>query len=327
MSSAAARPRWAILGTSSVAARSFLPALAASGSGDAVLIAGRSGLSARRWAKQYDIAESVEGYAAAIEHPGIDAVYVPLPNALHAPWAQAALRVGKAVLCEKPLGLNAEEAEETVAVARHHDGLLWEAMAFPFHDQTGLLQGLLSGGSIGDLVEIQSSFHALIDRPGDIRFDPLLGGGALYDLGCYPIRLARLLFDAEPVRGGGWSHGLETGVDQETFGWLEFPERRRLVFGSGFIRTRDTFTRLIGVAGEIRVTNPFHARDHDTVELWRNNQLVERHAVGQELSFVPLLRHIHEVIAGRATPRHLAIDDAVGTATAIDLVRAAASPH
>src|SRR5205085_3483878 len=115
----------------------------------------------------------------------VDAVYIPLPNSLHAQWTITSLQAGKAVLCEKPLCISAEETERVLEVARGSKQPLWEALVFLFRDQTERLLDPVSGGTIGELREIQATFHYPLASRENIRLDAALGGGALHDAGGY----------------------------------------------------------------------------------------------------------------------------------------------
>lgn len=311
--------RWGILGTATIAANVFLPALREAGGGTAVAVAGRDGARAAEWAAENGVGEGVEGYAGLLARTDIDVVYIPLPNGLHARWTEAALNSGKAVLCEKPMCVTPAETEQVLATAGAAEGPLWEAFVFPFHPQTALLRELLAEQVIGELREIQSSFHFQLRRENNIRLDPGLGGGALFDVGCYPVRLARLLFDADP--GSGFAIATDdSGVDGETVGVLDFPDDRRLLLSCGFGRALDTFTRLLGTGGEIRISNPFHPKPGDTVEIWRAGER-QRHIPAPEgTAFSWGIRHIHDVLTGAAAPRHLASEDALGNARALQFL-------
>ncbi|WP_405087216.1 Gfo/Idh/MocA family protein [Microbispora sp. NBC_01389] len=312
--------RWGILGTAGIAARAFLPGLREAGGGTAAVVAGRDLARAEAFAGENGVGRAVRGYEAVIEDPDIDAVYVPLPNALHAPWTIAALEAGKAVLCEKPLCLTATEAESVIDVARRSARPLWEAFVFPFHPQTARLRDLLDQGVIGDLREIWSSFHFQLEGAENIRLDAALGGGALYDVGCYSVRLAQLLFGREAVAGHAVTVKGEAGVDVETAGVLEF-DPGRLLLSCSFDLPFTTYARLVGTDGEIRLTNPFHPKTHDVLEVWREERPVQRHEPAEGSTFSWGIRHIHEVLRGEAEPRHTAVDDSLGTARALDLLR------
>jgi predicted dehydrogenase len=319
--------RWGILGTANIARRSFLPALREAG-GDPAAVAGRDAGRAGQWASRNGIGRAITGYQQLIADPGIDALYIPLPNGLHAEWTIQALRAGKAVLCEKPLTGSVAEAERVLAVARETGTPLWEAFVFPFHDQLGRIRGLLAAGAIGELREIQSSFHfALADRASDIRMNAGLAGGALNDVGCYPVRLARDLFAAEHDSAWAAAEWDPAGVDLATWGALGFPGGRRLLLSCSFTLAFTTFTQLLGTAGQIRVTNPFHPTAQDRFEVrTEGREPVSHPGLGRDQhSFTPAIRHIQAVIRGEEEPRLLAVDTSLGSARALhDLSRSAA---
>jgi predicted dehydrogenase len=319
--------RWGILGTAGIAESAFLPALRQAGDGVAISVASRDDARARSWATEHDVVRGVVGYKQVVADPEIEAVYIPLPNGLHAEWTIAALEAGKAVLCEKPLCVTPEETRRVLAAADATSVPLWEAFVFPFHEQMDRVRDALDGGQIGEVREIASRFHFVLDDPRDIRLSAELGGGSLYDVGCYPIRLARLVFDSEPdldraIADAVWT---PSGVDTELWGALTFPGDRRLVFSSGFVAADDTFTRVFGTEGELRLTNPFHPGDDDTLAIVHGDD-VKMHAAAPtgEHSFTPAIRHIHAVLRGREEPRHLAVDETMGNATAIAALLASA---
>ena len=319
--------RWGILGAAGIASSAFLPALAEAGGGRPTVVGARDGGRASRWATEFGVDRGVEGYERVLADPEIEAVYVPLPNSLHAGWTIAALEAGKAVFCEKPLCASVDETERVLAVAAAAPRPLWEAFVFPFHEQTRRVRALIGDEAIGEPREIWSRFHFDLDDPGDIRMSEALGGGATQDVGCYSIRLARLLFGVEPVLGGATADAVwTTGVDEELWGTLPFGGDRRMQFSCGFRSTYDTFARVIGPAGEIRMTNPFHPGSDDTFELVSDGEVVEREpaAPNGERSFTSAIRHVHRVLRDEEEPAHLAVDEALGNATAIEAILAAA---
>ena len=312
--------RWGILGTAGIAESAFIPALHETGDGSAISVGSRDPERGRAWAEQHGVDRAVEGYDAVIADPDVEAVYVPLPNGLHADWTIAALEAGKTVLCEKPLCGTVEDTERVLDAARSAAGFLWEAFVFPFHEQMETVRRLLAEGEIGEVREIQSRFHFLLDDPDDIRLFAELAGGSIQDVGCYSIRLARLLFDAEPdlTRAIADAVWVGTGVDTDFWGALAFPDDRRLVFSCGFRSGYDTLTRVLGTEGEIRMTGPFHPNPEDEVVVVRDGKADRRLATTSgEMSFTPAIRHIHRVVRGLEEPRHLAVDEAMGNAKAI----------
>jgi predicted dehydrogenase len=319
--------RWGIIGTANIARSVFLPGLRQAG-GDASAVAGRDAARAGQFARGNGIARGVEGYQALIDDPAIDALYIPLPNSLHAEWTIRALEAGKPVLCEKPLCGTLADTERVLAAARQTGTLLWEAFSFPFHAQLARIKALIAAGEIGDLMEIKSNFHFTISRPDNIRLSRYLQGGALLDVGCYPVRLAQELFG--PDRESCWAQATWGGqdVDVDTWAVVNYPAGRRLLLSCGFGRSYDTFTSLEGTGGQIRVTNPFHPGPTDSYELRAGRkEPTSSPAAPDELSFAPLTRHINAVLRGEEEPRLLAVDTALPTAQSLHDLAASAASH
>jgi predicted dehydrogenase len=315
--------RWGVLGGASIARSRFLPALAEAG-GEAVVVGARDGARAAEFAAAHGVGRGVAGYEAVLADPDVQAVYVPLPNPLHAEWTIAALEAGKAVLCEKPLCVDAEQARRVLAVAERAARPLWEAFVFPFQAQHQRLAELLSAGAIGELREISGAFHFQLRRTEDIRLSAATAGGALADVGCYPLRLAAELFGAPALTAAASAvRGAE--VEIELAALVDHPGDRRLLLSCGFRRSSDTTTVLSGTEGTIRVDDPYHPHPGSTVELRRpgSDPVVERPTRDQH-SFSAALRHVDAVLAGEEAPRHTALESSLAVAEAIDLVRAAA---
>src|ERR1035438_9175902 len=184
--------RWGIVGTAKIARTAFLPGLRVAG-GVAAAVAARDLARAQDYAHANVIGRAIEGYQNLIDDPDVDALYIPLPNGLHAEWTIQALRAGKPMLCEKPL------------------------------------RGLLADGAIGELREIQSNFHFMMSGSVNIRLSRALEGGAVNDIGCYPVRLARELFGDEHESAWATARWGGDGVDVDTQGSLGFPGGRQLL--------------------------------------------------------------------------------------------------
>jgi predicted dehydrogenase len=318
--------RWGIIGTAKIAQTVFLPGLRQAGA-DASAVAGRDGARAARFASDNQIARGVEGYQRLIDDPDIDALYIPLPNSLHAEWTIRALEAGKPVLCEKPLCGTLPETERVLATAARTGTLLWEAFAFPFHPQLERLRTLVADGAIGELMEIKSNFHFPLRGPGNIRLSAELEGGALLDVGCYPVRLAQEFFG--PAHESAWARATwgGEGVDVDTWGVLDYPAGRRLLLSCGFGRSYDTFTTLEGTSGQVRITNPFHPGPGDSYEVLAAGAQPRRFAAADELSFTALTRHINAVLDGEQEPRTLAVDTSLPLARALDDLAGSARRH
>lgn len=314
---------WAVLGTANIARAQFLPALAEAGGRPAV-VAGRDGARAQAWASEHGVERGVEGYASALADPAVDAVYLALPNALHAEWTIKALQAGKTVLCEKPLCTSVDDTSSVLAAAAETGGLLWESFVFPFGPQYARLAALLADGVIGEVREIESAFHFRVGRDSDIRLSAALGGGCLADVGCYPIRLAQLVFGASPDRAQvSAQHRGEVETDAAAV--LDYPGGRRLLLSCGFDRAYDTTTRIIGTDGWISIDNPFHPGARDGITVVRpGHEPVTEQAMTDARSFTGAVRHVTAAVRGVEAPRHLAASDSLATAHALAMTQAQA---
>jgi predicted dehydrogenase len=308
--------RWGIVGTANIARAAFLPGMRQAG-GTAAAVASRELGRAQQFAAEHGISRAVAGYQTLIDDPGVDALYVPLPNSMHAEFVIAALRAGRPVLSEKPLCGNVTDTERVLTVARETGTLLWEAFVFAFQAQMTAVREAVGSGSIGELREIQSSFHFLVTRPENIRFAADLEGGALNDVGCYPIRLALDLFGVE--HESAWADAVwgGRGVDIDSWGSLGYPGDRRLMLSCGLRRSYDTFTRLLGDAGEIRISNPFHPSGRDQFQVLAAGRDQRTEQAADEASFAPAVRHIQAVLREEEAPRLLAVDTALPVARAL----------
>ncbi len=316
--------RWGILGTANIARSAFLPGLRAAGGGSAYAVAGRDQARTERYARDNGIERAIQGYDTLLADEQVDAVYIALPNALHAEWTIAALRAGKAVLCEKPLCTSVDETERVLTVAGETGVLLWEAFVFPFHNQMRRLREIMSNRDVGDIVELQSNFHFMITNRHNIRLSSDLAGGAINDVGCYCLRLARLVFGTEAGDAVVVPRWASEGVDEEAQAIVSYPSERRLVLSCGMFREYDTFARLLGTSGEIRFSNPFHPHSGDMMEIRKPDLTVVENAAGSEPSFTAAIRHIQAVLRGDEAPEHLAIDEALDTARGLELLHGAA---
>lgn len=323
----AARPpvRWGVLGTANIARAQLLPALAESGD-LAVAVGGRDPGRTEAWAREHGVQRAVDGYQAVIDDPEVEAVYVPLPNPLHAEWAAAALDAGKAVLCEKPLTTNPTATRALLDVARTSDGLLWESFVFPFQAQHQRVVELIGSGAIGELREIVASFHFPVTRPENIRLSGPMFGGALADVGCYPMRLAHELF-GQPAAEAQVAAELGEQVEVEAAGVLTYADGRRLLLTCGFRRQPETTTLLLGTEGTIRVDNPWHPTPGAQLEIRSSSSSaspVVESPTDDAHSFTAALRHVASVLRSEAEPVHLASSSALPVAQALGLAREAA---
>ncbi|MBK9178633.1 MAG: Gfo/Idh/MocA family oxidoreductase [Acidimicrobiales bacterium] len=254
-----ARLRWGILSTARIARQKVVPGMHAAPSCVVVAIASRDRARAGRAAAELGIPTAHGSYEALLADPEVDAVYVPLPNHLHAQWTIAAARAGKHVLCEKPLAVTSAEAARMVEACEDAGVLLMEAFMYRLHPSWQTVVELVDSGRIGELTAIQSWFSYFNDDPGNIRNVASYGGGALLDIGCYPVNLSRLLFGGEPTGVEASSiRDPASGVDVLTSAVLEFGPRGTATFTCSTRVEPDQRVHVYGSAGRISVEIPFN---------------------------------------------------------------------
>lgn len=190
---------WGVLSTAKIARQKVIPAIQKSELGRVVAIASRSLDAAREAAADSGIDRAFGSYEDLLADPEVEAIYIPLPNHLHAPWTIAAARAGKHVLCEKPLAMSSAEAREMLEACSQAGVLLMEAFMYRLHPLWVEARRLVAEGAIGELLALQSFFSYHNVDPENIRNIAEFGGGALMDVGCYPVNVARMLFEGEPT--------------------------------------------------------------------------------------------------------------------------------
>ena len=194
--------RWGILGCARIARLQVVPAMQRCANARLQAVASRDAgklAEFRAGFGEFTSYSTHSAYEALLADPAVDAVYLPLPNSLHCRWAIAAMRHGKHVLCEKPLALDAAEAEAMAATARECGVLLMEAFMYRYTERTRKIRAVLDSGVLGRIRSINSTFRFRLDRENTIKENAELGGGALYDVGCYPLNLIGLVTQEEPV--------------------------------------------------------------------------------------------------------------------------------
>jgi len=256
----AAKPlRWGILGAANIAVQKVIPAMRASPQARVIAIASRDLKKARDAARLLDIAKAYGSYDELLADPGIDAIYNPLPNHLHMPWTIRAAESGKHVLCEKPIALNAGEARVMLNVRKRTGVTIAEAFMVRSHPQWLEVRRLVRDGRIGALRLVSGHFSYFRRDPNDVRSRVEWGGGALLDIGCYPVTLTRWLFDAEPTAAiANVERDPEFGVDRLVTALLRFDEGQGVFSCAGQLVPFQRMT-LFGDRGRIEIEIPFNA--------------------------------------------------------------------
>lgn len=275
--------RWGILGTADIARISFLPGVKEAG-GEVVAVGSRSAEKAERFAADWAIPKAYGGYDAVLDDAEVEAVYIPLPNTLHAEWIAKAAEAGKHVFCEKPLTMTAQEAEAAVAACQKAGVHLAEAFVYHYHRQTEAVQRLLESGAIGEVKHTDAVMHYTFDRdPNDIRLNPALGGGALLDVGCYVLSWTRLVMGGSPEAVAAHAVGDPSGVDSSTIALLRFSGGRTASVSSGIRMRGGQNARVYGTEGVLEVSHPFHP--------WKGSTLLVRKGKESEDHSLEIANH------------------------------------
>lgn len=249
--------RFGVLGAAGIAKTAVVPAITKARNARVVAVATRRPEVASDWAREAGIERVLGSYEELLADPDVEAVYIPLPNSEHAHWAVAAARAGKAILCEKPIAMNAAVAETVVRACADYKVLLMEGFMYRFHPQHDRVRDIIASGEIGEVVEVHAHLSVNLMSPVDpanVRFDKKLGGGALLDMGCYVVHIARSIFAEEPLSVlGRWSIDDRYGVDVACAAVLEFSAGRVAMVSCSFKGNAQGFYRVIGRRGQIDV--------------------------------------------------------------------------
>jgi predicted dehydrogenase len=319
--------RWGIISTAAIAANHVVPALQAASDHEVVAVGSRDLPRAIAWAAEHNIATAHGSYDELLADPNVEAIYNPLPNHLHVNWSIAALEAGKHVLCEKPLGLDTADARRLAgAAANHPDLVVMEAFMYRFHPQWIAARDLVREGRIGELRTIQTFFSYFNADPTNVRNDSTIGGGALLDIGCYPISQARFLFDQEPERALGLvERDPSFGTDRITSGVLDFGSGRSATFTVSTQLHSFQRAQIVGTDGRIEVDIPVNIPND------RPSKLTVVTDDGSEvLSFGPVDQYACQADAFRSavrssSPAPTPLEDAIANMATIDAVFASAA--
>lgn len=246
--------RFGIVSTAKIARDWVIPAMKAVPECDVVAISSRDPERGARVAAEFNIPRSYASLSDLLKDETVEAVYVPTPNNQHVDDAIAAARAGKHVLCEKPLALDAAEARRLAAVQLETGVEISEAFMVRYHPRWLAAREIIRSGRLGRVTQIHATYSVVNDNPQDIRFQSELGGGALGDVGVYPITAARFLFGAEPIAATATFEKLSPdGVDIAVAGLLEFPENRNLLFSGALLQAWAHWIMVIGTLGWMEI--------------------------------------------------------------------------
>jgi predicted dehydrogenase len=338
----AGKIRWGLLATGHIAGK-FATGLQQSRTGIAIAAGSRSPESAARFAANYPTITGIHGsYAELLANPDVDAVYISPPHPMHKEWALAALRAGKHVLCEKPVGMNAAEAEEIIAAARASGRFFMEAFMYRCSAQTRKIVEIVKSGALGQIRMISAHFcFDGGDNPAGRLLNKELGGGGILDVGCYPASFCRLIAGAangkdftEPDEFSAMGHLGDTGVDELTTAIALFPGDIQARMTCGVRTEAEIRATIYGSTGRLVVNQPWNPAPEGgstTLQLFRNTErptitrleeipvAIDGHLYGVEADTVG-----DAILAGKteADSPAMTLDDTLGNMRLLDRWRA-----
>ncbi|MDX8044581.1 Gfo/Idh/MocA family oxidoreductase [Gracilibacillus sp. S3-1-1] len=250
--------KWGVLSTAKIGRTQVIPAIQRSTNGEVMAIASRNEKSAKQTAEELNIPRAYGSYEALLDDPAIDAVYIPLPNALHKEWVIKAAEKKKHVLCEKPVAITNEELVEMITVCEKNNVIFMEAFMYQFHPQHQKVKQFIQDGVIGDIAFMRASFSFYLEDRSNIRLNSDLAGGSMFDVGCYTLHAIRNILDEEPT--AAYAHAYyhpKLKVDTTMAGTLTMPSGILASFDSSFDSTSRESYEVVGSKGTITVTSAF----------------------------------------------------------------------
>ena len=319
----AAKFKWGLLSTARIN-NAILGGMAHSERGEVVAVGSRDAARAQAYAAAKGLAKAYGSYAELLADPDVQIIYNPLPNDLHAEWTIKALQAGKHVLCEKPFALSLAEVDAMFAAARAAGRVLAEAFMYRHHPKLLKLKELVDDGSIGQPILLRSSHSFRLDRENDIRWNAAMGGGSLWDVGCYPVSLALYLFGA-PQHLEAWQKPVASGVDGSFAATLYHSAERVSQIDCSFQVPFRSQAEVVGTEGVITITRPFQPSTPEAGLSLRRGDREETLELANPPVYWLEIEDVHDAILTGATPRITPADTRAHVETLLQLYAAAKS--
>jgi predicted dehydrogenase len=254
--------RWGVLGWARIAREHVIPAIRRAGNSEFLAIASRDESKLAECRGRFDATRAYPDYQELLRDAEVDAVYIPLPNSLHRQWTIKAAECGKHVLCEKPIALNASECREMIAACASNGVTLMEAFMYRYTDRTRKVLEVLDSGVLGEIKFISSTFRFLLTNPSSIKLKAELGGGSLYDVGCYPVNFIGMVADRV---GGGPAMPRSISVELERSGGIDvifsalmkYPSGLIASVNCGFNAQKRVSSEIVGTKGALEIPDTF----------------------------------------------------------------------
>jgi xylose dehydrogenase (NAD/NADP) len=248
--------RWGLLSTAQINRR-LIPAIRASARGELVAVASRNHANAADYAAQWEIPQAFASYQAMLDSGQVDAVYIGLPNHMHAEWSIRAMQAGVHVLCEKPFALSLAEVDRMIAASQQSGRVLAEAFMYRHHPQTKIAGEWVHSGRLGEILRVHGTFNYTLTGSDNVRLLPEYGGGSLWDVGVYPLSFAQFIMGGPPQTVFGSQQLGETGIDLNFAAQMIYPSGAFAQIASSFTAPLETYLEVIGVEGRLFLNQPF----------------------------------------------------------------------
>jgi predicted dehydrogenase len=316
--------KWGILGNATIARKCVIPAIFNSANGHLHALGSQNPQKAKETARAYNIFHLYPRYESVLEDQQVDAVYIPLPNHLHKRWAIRALEAGKHVLGEKPLACNAAEAEAMVKIASDKGLYLMEALMYRFHPRSNIIHQMVNRGDIGRprLVRASFCFHMAEDvfaKKESARLKKT-GGGALLDVGCYGVSVARWMLGEEPEKVQAMAHYTADGVDIHSAGMLSFQSGGLAIIEASFISSLQQTYTIVGEEGSIELPHDaFIPWEKDATYIFRgkDDEIGRREIIPGADEYQLMVEHFADSIIN-STPLLIQGDDSIKNMRVLD---------
>jgi predicted dehydrogenase len=292
---------WGLLGTARIN-RALIKPLKNSRQNKLLGVASRTIQRAKEYASHWDIPCAYGSYEEMLADPKIDVVYISLPNGLHREWSIKCAQAGKHILCEKSIALSVTDVDEMANAADQAGVFIAEAFMYRHHPLTLKVKEMIDQGEIGDIRLIRGCFTFQIQSETDIRLNPELGGGCLWDIGCYPISYAHFLLSQEPIEVFGWQYLGKSGVDETFIGQLHFSNSAYVQFDASFRCPYRASMEIIGSQASFQIPNPFKPGLSEKIIIVRDKHQEIIEIEGEEL-YLGEVEDLAQAIFSKQPPR------------------------
>ena len=309
---------WGILGTARISER-VIPAIKSTKHNHVVAVASRDLTRARQFADSMQIPVAYGSYDELLADSTIQAVYIPIINSEHKPWTIKALQAGKHVLVEKPFALNADEAQEMIGVSEEKSLVLMENFMYRYHPRIRRAAESIRKDELGKLRFLHCSFSFPLENPDDFRLVPSLGGGAMYDLGCYCVDFQRLAVGREPIAVQARCYQGGSGVDLQMQVSLDFGNQIFSSFEVAFNATHQNVARIFGTEGVMTLDLPFTSNGKSVSIVIEQGEDVQKVNYRPENIYKNLVGHFYEVVTKKEIPLY-PLAESIKTMTVIDAI-------